>query len=425
MSNPDHAARWALEDEELESLMIGATPDDLGRVGNPVAEFFADARNARSMREPTPDRTLVEVFGGDLAPLDVDDRPRMSAPPHPSNGSSYPFAAQGHDFGPSVGGTSGWAGPEAAPITGAHDVRPRRGAHDAFPSSDPGLTVPAADAGLAGDPFAARPNDLVGDPVGADPYAARPNGPFADDPYGAAPGDPFADDPYGAGAPTMVDAPLRGSLLAERTAAHNRLVVPPTEAPTTSVGAFLSQVFAPTAPKVLMGVAMVAVMFTAGQLLGLYSLPFLGGGGVDNQAITSFDAQTEGGIVGQDAEVDPAAPEQVSSVPAEVSSSLITVPLPDVATPLTASTTTPPAPRNTTTPTVAASSTETTVEETTTSVDDGSSTTVDPSSSTTDTTDSSTSSSDTTDTTADSTTTDTTAESTTTESSDTTAANNE
>lgn len=434
MTDPDHAARWALDDEELESLMIGATPEDLGRVGNPVAEFFADARNARGVRQPSPDRSLTDVFSGDLGVLDDSggERPRMSAPPHPGgNGSSELFRSPGDERGLSALGGSGWSGPEVAPITGAHEVSPRRGANDSTPLGDPWLTAPAADLsdpfadaggpGRSQEPFpAASGGPFGGDPFGAphiDAFGAQPGNPFAAAGGPDRPGDPFAD-PYGA--PTIADAPLRGSLLAERTAAHNRLVVPPAEAPTTSAGAFLSQVFEPTAPKVLMGVALVAVMFTAGQLLGLYSLPFVGGGGVDNQAITGFEAQTEGGIVGQEpADAESAAADQSSTVAPEIGSSLVTVPLPDVAAPVTASTTTTAAPRNTTTPTVAPATTTTTVEDTTTTTTvDESTTTVDDSS-TTETSDGSTSS---TDTTVEDTTTTTVEETTTTAASETTVA---
>ena len=38
MTDADHAEHWALDDDELEALMSGATPEDLGRVGNPVAD---------------------------------------------------------------------------------------------------------------------------------------------------------------------------------------------------------------------------------------------------------------------------------------------------------------------------------------------------------------------------------------------------
>ena len=62
MNDDPNAVRWALEDEELEALIAGATSGDLGRVGNPVAEFFTDARQARGVVPPVPTVALHQLF---------------------------------------------------------------------------------------------------------------------------------------------------------------------------------------------------------------------------------------------------------------------------------------------------------------------------------------------------------------------------
>ena len=96
MSDPTRGAmgshefdHWALTDDELEALLAGATPADLERVGNPVAEFFADARSGRGVQPPRPDASLGHFFSFSERPAESDPQPDA----HGSVWSSASFRA--------------------------------------------------------------------------------------------------------------------------------------------------------------------------------------------------------------------------------------------------------------------------------------------------------------------------------------------
>jgi hypothetical protein len=62
VSDETDIGRWALTDEDLEALLLGAPPARLGLSGNPVAEFFADASGDRAVAKPLPNAALRELF---------------------------------------------------------------------------------------------------------------------------------------------------------------------------------------------------------------------------------------------------------------------------------------------------------------------------------------------------------------------------
>jgi hypothetical protein len=62
MSDGFDIGRWALEDDQLEDLMSGVSPEAVGLAGNPVAEFFADANHARGVARPNPSPDLQRLF---------------------------------------------------------------------------------------------------------------------------------------------------------------------------------------------------------------------------------------------------------------------------------------------------------------------------------------------------------------------------
>ncbi|MEL7155722.1 MAG: hypothetical protein AAFN30_03885 [Actinomycetota bacterium] len=321
MTDSDHAAQWALDDQELEALMSGATPEDLGRVGNPVAEFFVDARTARGVQAPRPDESLRQLFAGEATPIQ----------PEPVNGGGRLIGNPPHPGQPAAGTSS--IAPQPA------------GFEPAAPSLFQTAAAEQTPAAFAPDPHRPAPAMLGG---------AH---------------DPVFGEPAGLDA-TRVDARPRGSLLSEHTAVHDAYVAPRRRAYDPSPGEFVAQVLRPTGPKVLMGLALVALAFTAGQLLGVLNLPLLGEAGVENQAIGETQAAAPTGQLDDDAPAadSQAAPEQAAP---NGPTSLVTVPLPSTVAPGPATTArpAPTAAENTTTPTIA-TSTSSTLEETTSSTAD-------------------------------------------------------
>lgn len=334
MTDADHAEHWALDDDELEALMSGATPEDLGRVGNPVAEFFIDARHARGVQRPWPDESLRQLFAGEGDPLSVGPvtvAPRPGTPPHPAPVAGRPT---GEGIAP------GWFADE-------RPLPPRR--------------------------------------PGPEPVAAE----HRPDPYRMAP----ASAPvFGSGALGGLDATRvdnaedrqrRGSLLSDHTAVDNHYRPPRRAVYDPSPVEFLTQVLRPTGPKVLMGLATVALLLTAGQLLGVLSLPIFGDTGVENQAVGETElAVPNAGIARPDPAGDADRTGQPAA-PANGASSLVTVPLPTsdptaaTATTVQSATTAATRAENTTTPTIA-QSTSSSIEDTTSSLDASSTTVEDP-----------------------------------------------
>lgn len=240
MSDGSSEAHWSLNDEELEALMAGATPGDLARVGNPVAEFFSDARSGRAISSPRPDGLLQQIFNSGVSVV-------PTIPPQPTTWPSQASQA------PRVEAQGPGRDPEVDEVT--------------------------------------RPQ----------PTVARFN-PQADQPL--APATTWL---------TAVEVPggnpaFEGGLLDRQT--------PPTHAPPRSHAGsvyraspveLLAQVLRPTGPKLLMGVAMLALLITAGPALGLFDLPFSESSGVENQATGGADLVGTPAATGSPTSLDEAA----------------------------------------------------------------------------------------------------------------------
>lgn len=311
MSDGSSAARWSLEDEELEALMAGATPGDLARVGNPVAEFFSDARSGRAISSPRPDAVLQQIFtaGAIVAPTVAPQLAWPDQNPHPTHRPQVPQATPR----PRVEAQIPSPDPEIDEIT-----RPQPLLAESNPPADQAL-APAA-TWLVGAEAAA------GSPAARSGLLERPTSTYAD--------------------------------------AHGRVG----SVYRTSPIELVAQLLRPTGPKLLMGVAMLALLIAAGPALGLFDLPFYEGSGVENQATGGAD------LVGTPAATSTSAPlDEAASPPfgaagdtsgAEVAAPEITQ-APATSAP-TIAPTVAPAPTSAEA-TVSTETTDTTVSETTTS----------------------------------------------------------
>ena len=105
MNDRSDIGRWALEDEQLEELLAGVSPDAAGLAGNPVAEFFADARLARGVAQPDPSPSLRQLFatGSPFGPPQTHP-PEQAYDAGPSDDPTLPFGVgPAHDVTEVVG----------------------------------------------------------------------------------------------------------------------------------------------------------------------------------------------------------------------------------------------------------------------------------------------------------------------------------